>query len=95
MIKEAATAGLYDSEAHGRKFPRVQILTVNGLLEGNERPEYVNVDADLGFKRAKRETTAHRGNVEMELDNKGLWIGMAWRFSTDLNKFDHDWRRYR
>lgn len=68
MINEAATAGLYDSKAYGRKFPRLQILTVKGLLGGNERPEYINVDAELGFKRAKRETTAHRGNVELELN---------------------------
>ena len=67
-ISEAAAAGLYEAEAYGRKFPRIQILTVQGLMEGRERPEYINVDADLSHKRAKREITSHRGVVEMELD---------------------------
>ena len=68
MIAEAAAAGFYEARAYKQKFPRIQILTVRGLLEGSERPEYINVDADLGHKRARRETTSHRGHVEMELE---------------------------
>jgi adenine specific DNA methylase Mod len=68
MIAEAASAGFYHSAAYNQDWPRVQILTVKGLLEGSERPQYINVDADLGHKRARRETTSHRGVVEMELE---------------------------
>ena len=68
MIAEAASAGFYEAKAYKRKFQCIQILTVRELLEGSKRPEYINVDADIGHKRAKRETTAHRGNVEMELE---------------------------
>jgi hypothetical protein len=68
MLAEAAAAGFYEARAYKQKFPRIQILTVRGLLEGSERPEYINVDADLGHKRARRETTSHRGHVEMELE---------------------------
>jgi site-specific DNA-methyltransferase (adenine-specific) len=67
MIAEAAAAGFYEAQAYKQKFPRIQILTVRGLLEESERPQYVNVDAELGHKRARRETTSHRGHVEMEL----------------------------
>jgi adenine specific DNA methylase Mod len=68
MIAEAASAGFYHSTAYNQDWPRVQILTVKGLLEGSDRPQYINVDADLGHKRARRETTSHRGVVEMELE---------------------------
>jgi site-specific DNA-methyltransferase (adenine-specific) len=68
MIAEAASAGFYHSTAYNQDWPRVQILTVKGLLEDSERPRYINVDADLGHKRARRETTSHRGVVEMELE---------------------------
>lgn len=36
MLKEAATAGFYESAAWGKKYPRLQILTVADLLEGKQ-----------------------------------------------------------
>jgi hypothetical protein len=68
MVAEAAAAGLYHSTGYNENWPRLQVLTVAGLLSGAERPVYKNIDADLGFKRAQRETTAHTGHVEMELE---------------------------
>ena len=38
MTTEAATAGFYDSEFWKRKFPRVQIITVEEMLAG-KRPD--------------------------------------------------------
>ncbi len=38
MITEAAAAGLYESEFWGRKFPRVQIITIEEMFKGT-RPE--------------------------------------------------------
>ena len=39
--------------------------TPYGLVYGSERPTFESVNFSLGSKQAKRETTAHRGNVEM------------------------------
>jgi hypothetical protein len=68
MVGEAASAGLYHSEAYNQDWPRMQILTIKGLLNKTERAQYINVDTGVGFKKAKRETTAHRGNVEIEME---------------------------
>lgn len=55
MKAEAAAAGLYEA-ANGQKYPRVQILTVAGLLDGSERPQYFDVAlVDSTFKQAERE----------------------------------------
>ncbi len=58
MLVEAASAGFYDSPHRGR-FPKIQILTVEGLLAGRERPNYP--DLSLGsatFRRAAVEQPA-------------------------------------
>ncbi|MCH8074489.1 MAG: hypothetical protein IIC64_01585 [SAR324 cluster bacterium] len=68
MKTEAAAAGFYEAEAYKEKFPRIQILTLKGLMEGREEPKYRNADTDLGHERARREITAHRGHVEMDLE---------------------------
>ena len=38
MQLEATTAGVYTSALSGRDYPRIQILTIRELLEGNTRP---------------------------------------------------------
>lgn len=38
MLREASLAGFH--EAGGKQYPKIQILTIKGLLEGKERPEY-------------------------------------------------------
>ena len=56
MIVEAAGAGFYVSPITGARFPKLQILTVEGLLNGNEQARYPHLDAGgLTFKKAKRE----------------------------------------
>jgi site-specific DNA-methyltransferase (adenine-specific) len=56
MTGDAAAAGFYVS-ANGRKYPRVQLLTVAGLLSGAQRAEHPDYKPDLTFKRAAREST--------------------------------------
>jgi len=57
MIAEAAAAGFYESPHHG-KFPKIQILTVEGILNGTERPQYMDMSrGSTTFKQAKRELT--------------------------------------
>lgn len=59
MHKEALSAGFYQSP-HNGTFPKIQILTIAGLLSGQERPAYPDwSQGQLTFKAAPRtqETT--------------------------------------
>jgi hypothetical protein len=52
MNDEAVKAGYYNSPA-GASFPKLQILTVRGLLDGTERARYRNLmQGRLTFKKA-------------------------------------------
>jgi len=52
---EAASAGFYHSEIMNKDYPKVQVLTVKGLLEGTERLKIPQVAPDdITFKRAER-----------------------------------------
>lgn len=52
MIADAASSGCYES-ATGKKFPRVQLLTIEGLLSGKQRAAHPDHQPDLNFKKAK------------------------------------------
>ncbi len=55
MRTEAASAGFYESPT-GLNYPRIQILTIEGLLNGSERPHYpFSQGGGMTFKRAKVE----------------------------------------
>jgi DNA modification methylase len=55
MLKEAVKAGYYQSPA-GASFPKIQILTIEGLLSGTEQAVYPDLmRGGLTFKKAKRE----------------------------------------
>ncbi len=54
MVKDAATAGFYESP-NGKKYPRVQLLTIAGLLAGQQRAEHPDYLPDINFKKAKTE----------------------------------------
>ena len=58
MIADAASAGFYESAAEN--FPRVQLLTIEGLLSGKQRAEHPDHAPDLNFKKAKAEATPRR-----------------------------------
>jgi site-specific DNA-methyltransferase (adenine-specific) len=65
MVTEGVGTGYYTSPLTGAKFPRLQVLTIEGLLSGKEQAKYPRMDAGgLTFKKAKRE--------EKEPDQKKL-----------------------
>jgi hypothetical protein len=56
MSKEAVTFGYYDQERFGPEYPKLQILTIEALMDGSARPRYP--DLSLGratFKKAQVE----------------------------------------
>lgn len=66
MLREAAEAGFYTS-ADGSKYPRVQLLTIKDLLEGNknvQRPLHVR---DVTFKKAPRSRPDAATNLTLNL----------------------------
>ena len=66
MKREAAEAGFYAS-SDGTKYPRVQLLTIKGLLEGSqhlERPLHVR---DITFKPAPKYRVAKAENLSFDL----------------------------
>lgn len=67
MQKEAAEAGFYTS-ADGSRYPRIQLLTVKDLLEGNktvQRPLHVR---EVTFKKAPRHREAQPLNLSLNLE---------------------------
>lgn len=59
MTREAASSGLY--ETGGKKFPRIQILTVEELF-ADKRPQ-VPFGFTEGFKAAPREKDSKQGKL--------------------------------
>jgi adenine specific DNA methylase Mod len=55
MIKDAASAGLYESPT-GKKYARLQLLTIEDLHSGKARAEHPDYEPDLNFKKAKTES---------------------------------------
>ena len=62
MRTEATTAGFYESPLHG-KFARIQILTVEDILNG-AKPHLPWIDSSV-FRKAKRENTTPQGNLDL------------------------------
>ena len=60
MKTEAVKAGYYESPI-GRSFPKIQILTIEGLMNGTEQPLYPDLErGGLTFKKAQREKKAQK-----------------------------------
>jgi len=56
MITEATKAGFYRA-GNGRDYPRVQVFTIEDLLSGVKKPEYLDFSlGDITFKRAEKES---------------------------------------
>lgn len=56
MVTEGIGTGYYTSPLTGAKFPKLQVLTIEGLLSGKEQARYPRMDAGgLTFKKAKKE----------------------------------------
>ncbi|HEU5341116.1 DNA methyltransferase [Edaphobacter sp.] len=66
MLREASEAGFYAS-VDGSKYPRVQLLTIKGLLEGTQRLERPLHVRDVTFKSAPRHREAPASNFTLPL----------------------------
>ena len=53
MEKEAVSAGFYESEHINKQYPRIQILTIEGLLAGTQ-VQYPHLGSNGTFKQAER-----------------------------------------
>ena len=54
METEAVSTGFYES--FGKQYPKVQILTIEGLLSGTQRAEFPDLTAgEMNFKKAQKE----------------------------------------
>ncbi len=62
MQTEAVKAGYYDSRIIQRKYPKIQILTINGLLTGTEKAEYP--DWKQGSSTFKKAQVEQKGKQE-------------------------------
>jgi SAM-dependent methyltransferase len=55
MTVEAVKSGYYESSLSGTRYQKLQILTIEGLLIGTERPQHPKQGTALNFKKAKVE----------------------------------------
>ena len=62
MLTEAAAAGFYASP-NGRKYPRLQLLTIEGLLDGTRRAEHPDYEPDTGYKKARAENSGEQPSL--------------------------------
>lgn len=69
MKTEAAEAGFYTSR-DGSQYPRIQLLTIQGLLEGTQRLERPLHVRDVTFKAAPRHRPAPAENLSLALSDE-------------------------
>ncbi len=62
MITEAATAGFYQMP-NGKKYPRIQILSVEGLMNKTERAEHPDYEPDVNYKWAEATPNAQQQDL--------------------------------
>ncbi|HEY5328596.1 MAG TPA: DNA methyltransferase [Acidobacteriaceae bacterium] len=67
MQKEAVEAGFYTS-IDGSRYPRVQLLTIQGLMDGTQRLERPWHVRDVTFKKAPRHRPAPATNLSLALE---------------------------
>ncbi len=61
MKADAASAGIYHGGADGKtQYPRLQLLTIAGLIGGGQRAEHPDYIKNVNFKKAKKEVTKQR-----------------------------------
>ena len=68
MRDEAASAGFYTSPANGQQYPKIQILTIEGLFNGTQRPLYNDLSqGGLTFKQAQKAKKSQGTQPELGL----------------------------
>ena len=65
MIKDAASAGFYTSANEKTKVPRVQLLTIEGLLSHKQRAEHPDYEPNLNFKKSAIEAMEKQTKLEL------------------------------
>jgi DNA modification methylase len=67
MVKEALTAGFYESpNFKSGEYPKIQVLTIEGLLKGTQRPRYPDLSQGAyTFKRATQELEAAEDKADL------------------------------
>jgi hypothetical protein len=67
MLTEAVTAGFYESALWGKKYPKIQLLTVDELLDGKkiEMPPIKQVS--VTFKTAPKATKKKSKQYELDV----------------------------
>lgn len=67
MQVEARKWGYYKA-GNGKEYPKIQILTIEGLLNGTERPEYFDLSGgQLNFKKAPKELKPAGSQTTLQL----------------------------
>jgi site-specific DNA-methyltransferase (adenine-specific) len=66
MKADAASAGIF--EGHNMKCPRLQLLTIDGLLSGTQRAEHPDYVPDATFKKAPKAKPKDRTFEDVPLD---------------------------
>jgi site-specific DNA-methyltransferase (adenine-specific) len=66
MVSEAAKAGFYRA-GNGQEYARIQILTVEDLLENRARPEFFDLSrGELTFKKAPRQVENRTSQLDLK-----------------------------
>jgi hypothetical protein len=64
MRADAASAGFYASP-NGKKYPRVQLLTIEGLLNNTQRADHPDYEPDLNFKKPRSEPSSKQQGLTL------------------------------
>ncbi len=64
MLEEAVSAGFYDAPRFGSEYPKLQILTIEGLMNGTERPRFPDPFGKLRASLTLGRSTFKRAAVE-------------------------------
>ena len=64
MRAEAASAGFYQTPG-GKKYPRIQVLTIEGLMNKTERAEHPDYEPDVNYAAAEAEANAEQKGLNI------------------------------
>ena len=65
MIQEAAKAGFYQA-GNGKKYPVIQVFSIEGLINGNEEAKYYDLSwGKSTFKQAQKERESNGKQIEI------------------------------
>jgi hypothetical protein len=64
LAGDAASAGFYESP-NGKKCARVQLITIEGLLNKTQRAEHPDYQPDLNFKKSKGEASSKQEGLKL------------------------------